>query len=50
MVSVEASAKDAVHVLPLAQRVSRVHYGQCFGSDIMWIPGFNTRNWKEISG
>lgn len=49
MVSLEASAKS-VHVLHLVQKMSRVHYGQCFGSDTMWMPGFNTCNQKEVSG
>lgn len=48
MVSLEASAQDSVHVLPLVQKVSRVNYGQCSGSDIMWIPGFNTTGKKLV--
>lgn len=50
MVSLEVSAKKSVHVLHLLQKVSRVHCGQCFGSDPMRMPGFNTCNWKEVTG
>lgn len=50
MVSLVASATESVHVLHLVQKVSRVHYGQCFGSDTMWVPGFNTHNGKEVRG
>lgn len=35
MVTLKVSAKESVRVLHLVQKMSRVHYGQCFGSDII---------------